>query len=224
MTVYLLPVGRERFELYSEPPEGNEPPGPHAGKVRQWAHRAGMRWHALVETARRAKSAEGPAGASRFARWRDRVVCRLAETIAEQRTFWALGAVTRTTLLFPSTLSRAQARAILDRLLAAARWHHGLWLAIDAPIFVVSAVLAPIPGPNVVAYYLAFRLVGHVLAWRGAHQSMKRIAWTLDPHPKLAELESLLNVPRASRGARLDAIAEALELHRLAAFFDRVAA
>ena len=162
-----------------------------------------------------------PAGSRK---WRDRVVRRLAETIAEQRTLWALAQQTEATLLFPASVGERDARAALDRALARARRHHGWWIVVDAPLFVVSGILAPIPGPNVLAYYLGFRLVGHWLSWRGARQAVGDVQWTLEPDGSLAELASLVNVPRAARASRVDAIAARLNLHRLSAFFERVAA
>src|SRR5437763_15739709 len=99
MTVYLLAVGRNRFELYSEPPE--EPgaaPRPSAGRLRWWAHRGSVRWHALVESARH-RPASG-----RIGRWRDALVRRLAESIAEQRTLWALAPREEAMLLFPASV------------------------------------------------------------------------------------------------------------------------
>lgn len=219
MTVCLVPVGRSKFELYSEPSEethGSRPvPG---GRWRRWVHRASERWHALVDVARR-----GDANGW-FARMRDRLICHLAESIAEQRTLWALGPRKSATLLFQATLDPAAARTVLDRVLAAAQRHHGIWLAVDLPLFIGSAILAPVPGPNALAYYLAFRVAGHWLAWRGARQALKRIAWTCEPDASLAELATLVDVPRAARTARVNAIAEQLNLPRLSAFFDRVAA
>jgi hypothetical protein len=219
MTVCLLPVGRNRFELYSEPPEDHQPPqSAPSSRWRQWVHRAGERWRDLVDAARR-DDATG-----RVAQLRDRVICRLAETIAEQRTLWALGPRKHATLLFQSTLEAAAARAALDRALADAQRHHGIWLAVDLPLFIGSAVLAPIPGPNAIAYYLAFRVAGHWLAWRGARQAMRRVQWTLQPDPNLAELATLVEVPRHARSARVHEIAAQLNLPRLSAFFERVAA
>jgi hypothetical protein len=219
MNAYLVPVGHNHFEIYSEPPEDvDRLPEEGAGRLRRWGHTARVRWHDLVDTARRG-SATG-----RFAVWRDKVVCRLAETIAEQRTLWALGKNTHATLRFPSTLDQGEARTTLDRALMAARRHHGLWLAIDGPLFVVSGALMPVPGPNILAYYLAFRVIGHWLSWRGARQSLNTIVWTLEPDADLAELGSLVDVPRALRDARVAAIAARLQLPRLSAFFERVAA
>jgi hypothetical protein len=217
MTVFLLFLGRDRFDIYSEPPEEPlTPPPPYVGRFRRWAHRARVHWHDLVESARR----DNPTG--RVARRRNQIVCRLAESIAEQRTLWALRDKSMATLLFPATLDEKKARVTLERLLARARRYHGWWLTVDLVLFIGSAVLAPIPGPNALAYYLAFRVVGHLQSWRGARGAAK-IAWTFEPDQSLAELASLAEAPRAVRAPRVAAIAERLHLQRLPVYFERVA-
>jgi hypothetical protein len=218
-TVFLVPAGRDRFELYSEPPE--EPgvaPEHDAGRIRKWMHTAHIRWHALVDRARRGES-EGV-----VARWRDAMVCRLAESIAEQRTLWALRRQPTAVLEYPSTIDETRARRVLDRALAGARLHHGRWLIVDLVLFVASGVLFFVPGPNVVAYYLAFRVVGHFNSWRGARHAIAETAWSLHRDADLGELASLVDEPREARAPRVEAIAERLNLRRLSAFFDRVAA
>jgi hypothetical protein len=217
MIVYLVPIGGDRFELYSEPPDEAAGAHPRDSRFRRWAHKATEQWHALVETARQGTAT------GRLAQWRDRIVCALAESIAEQRTLWALRGQTDAVLHHPASMAGAP-RTVLDGALTKARWHHGFWLAIDLPLVVASALLAPIPGPNAVAYYLAFRVVGHYLSWRGAHQALRRAAWTLQPDAHLDELASLVNAPRDQRAERVHAIAQQLNLHRLFAFFQRVAA
>ena len=218
MTIFLVPAGRDRHELYSETPEeAAEAPARHEGAMRRWLHAAGVQWHAAVDAARRGK----PRG--RIARWRDAFICRLAEGIAEQRTLWALRHDSRAVARFPSTIPAEHARRILDSLLAAARHHHLRWFIIDLILFVSSVVFFFVPGPNLIAYYFAFRFVGHLQSWRGARQAMERVAWTLEPDPGLAELASLVEVPPAARAPRVAAIAERLNLPRLSAFFERVA-
>jgi hypothetical protein len=217
MTVFLLPIGRERFDLYSESSDDAADSHGAEGHPQGWTARANERWQNLVQSARRGEAT------SRVGRLRDSVVRRLAESIAEQRTLWALGRQIDATLVFPSGLGGDQAEAIRNRLIADARRHHALWLAVDFPLLVVSAVLAPIPGPNVIAYYLAFRVVGHLLTWRGARQAMKSIRWTLQPEPSLDELAALIEAPAADRAERLEAIGAGLHLTRLAAFVGRVA-
>ena len=68
-----------------------------------------------------------------------------------------------------------------------------------------------------------FRVVGHYLSWRGARQALDAITWTNRPEPALAELGRLAALPRDARASRVEAIADALNLPRLAAFFDRTA-
>jgi Mitochondrial K+-H+ exchange-related len=169
-----------------------------------------------VEAARRGR----PRG--RLARWRDALVCRLAETIAEQRTLWALRTRTSAALRYPAALPVERARAELEKAMAHARRHHLRWLIVDAVLFVSSVVFFFIPGPNLVAYYFAFRFIGHLQSWRGARQAMDAIQWSFEPDSELAELASLVNLPRAERAPRVAAIAARLNLQRLSSFFDRV--
>lgn len=218
MTVFLVPIGRDRFELYSE--AGDEPPvppEPHSGRLRRWFHTAHVQWHQLVERARHGKPQ------SRFARWRDAIVCRLAEAIAEQRTLWALRADTSATLTHPADVTEAHARGVLNASLGRARVHHLRWFVIDVVLFIASGVLFFVPGPNLVAYYFMFRFVGHLQSWRGARQALENIRWTFEPETELAELGSLVDVPRDARAPLVEAIAAKLNLPRLSAFFDRVA-
>lgn len=220
MTIYLVPARRGRYELYSEAPDAEaegaaEPPA--TGWFRRWLQQANERWHALVVQARQGR------GTGWFARWRDRVVSALAESIAEQRTLWALRHEAATTVQMPATLNPAEARALLMANLADARRHHLRWLIVDTIVFIVSGVLALVPGPNLLAYYFAFRCVGHLQSWRGARQGMDAVAWTFVADENLTALTALVDVPRLTRAPQVEAIAERLNLRHLADFFDRVA-
>jgi hypothetical protein len=218
LTVFLVPIGHGRFELYSEVgEEAPSPPAPPSGRLRRWMHTANVQWHHLVEGARRGKPR------SALARWRDAIVCRLAEAIAEQRTLWALRSQTAASLKYPVDIPEATARSVLELTLSRARVHHLRWLVIDALLFVASGVFFFIPGPNLVAYYFMFRFVGHLQSWRGARQGLERIQWTYEPDEELAALGSLVDVPREARAPRLAEISAKLNLPRLSAFFDRVA-
>jgi hypothetical protein len=83
--------------------------------------------------------------------------------------------------------------------------------------------LMVLPGPNVAAYYLAFRLVGHYLSMRGARQGLDCVQWDLRPSDPLAELRGLVALEPEVREARVSEIAERLRLEQLATFFDRLA-
>jgi hypothetical protein len=169
-----------------------------------------------VHAARRRESA----GA--FARVRDRAIRRAADSIAEQRTLWTLRHPGGVTLVYPSNLSADGALSIRDDLLARASTAHARGLAIHGAALVVSGALTVIPGPNLVAYYFAFRLVGHYFSWRGARRAAPA-RWDLRSDPALVELATLADLPRDARASRVAAIGGALGLPSLAAFFDRLA-
>ena len=217
-SVYLVPLGHNRYELYTEPTDdAPAAPDPAPGFFRQRIHRLRVGWHDAVQTARRG----GAAG--RWARVRDWAVCRAAETLAEQRTLWSLRQAASAQLWYPSDLSDGDAAALRTRLLADARRHHGVWLVLDSVLFVVSGLFVLVPGPNVFAYYFGLRLVGHFLSWRGARHALDQTEWGAHAEPALAELGRLAAEPRESRASRVQAIAAGLNLPKLAAFFDRAA-
>jgi K+-H+ exchange-related protein len=218
--IYLVPVGGERFELYSEPRDDSVPDGaaqPHPF-WRRSIHVLHERWRQWVQAARHADPQAG-----RLARARDWAVRRTAETISEQRTLWALRHSRRASLVHPADRSPDECAAARDRVLAHARTHHGRWLVVDAVILAATGVFVIVPGPNILAYYFAFRLVGHYFSWMGARQALVGTAWQLRAEPALTELGRLADLPRDARASRVDAIAAGLNLPRLAAFFDRTA-
>ena len=86
---------------------------------------ANVQWHELVERAQRG------GGIGRFARWRDRIVCTLAESIAEQRTLWALRNETAATVRIPGSLSGDDAERLMRAEFGRARNHHLRWLGVD---------------------------------------------------------------------------------------------
>jgi hypothetical protein len=216
--VFLVPAGGGRYELYSESQEAATAESDSSEQLfRRWAQEVRTRWHDIVESARRGTSS------GQLARWRDAIVCRLAESIAEQRTLWSLRKATSAVVRYPSTLEQARANRILMSALADARRDHLFWFVVDLVALLVSGLLALVPGPNLIAYYFAFRVIGHFQSWRGARQSMEVVTWTYEPDAGLAELAALVNVPRDARASRVEAIAARLNLPRLSAFFDRVA-
>ena len=219
--IYLVPVGSERFELYSEPPADaeSESEGEDSGFWRNLSHRAQARWREAIRTARHADANEGF-----FSRARDAVVRRTADAIAEQRTLWTLRRVATAERVHPSDRTSEQAATIRDGILNRARTHHLRWLFFDAVVLIASGVFVIVPGPNVIAYYFAFRVVGHYFSWRGARQALQCTRWQLRSEPALVELGQLAHLPRDTRAPRLHAIATDLNLPRLAAFFDRMAA
>lgn len=242
MDVFLVPVGPNTYELYCE--HVDEPDAhvdPDAGQDQQPAGffaRLGYRlnpvrlfarlryqFHLVLSEAERDRR-QGTA-APRDGSWMQRVKRRsmrwVAESIAEQRLLWNLRRHETATLLYPDDLDPAAAAELMRRQLARDLEKHRFWLAIDSVLMVLSALLILIPGPNVIGYYFAFRVVGHFFSVRGALRGLKGVTWTHEPSPALTELRRALALDPAGRLRQAEEVASRLRLDHLATFFQRTA-
>jgi hypothetical protein len=222
MDVYLVPVAADRYELYCE--EQDDPPEETApdGFVGRTVHRF-RRTVAEAERARQEEPSRDAAPKSFAARVKARLLRYVAETIAEQRLLWHLRGSVESSLVYPDDVSDVQARELLRRQLNRDFERHRFWLAVDSLGLIGSAVLALLPGPNIIAYYFVFRIVGHFLSVRGARQGLVKCQWTPQPSAALTELRAVLDVPPADRASRVQEVASALRLERFPAFFDKTA-
>jgi hypothetical protein len=231
MDVFLVPVGADRYELYCEVPDDAEAP---AGDERRGVFgRLYDRFRATLAAAereRRRREAHDSRSSSarerrRLARrLKDRAFRWLAERIAEQRLLWHLRKQDAASLVYPADMEETSAITLLRARLAADAERHLRWLVIDgAGMLLFGVVLLPIPGPNVIGYYFAFRVVGHYLSRRGAVHGLSRTAWTAEASAPLAELRPLARVPAEERRSRLQEIALRLQLEDLPSFFERTA-
>jgi hypothetical protein len=225
MEVFLVPIGVDRYELYFESAgqdgEGEVP----EGVFRRYAHR--FREMVAAAEHERERRRESPADPHEARGWsrrlKDRIMRWVAESIAEQRLLWNLRGRGQADLVYPSDMLESEATAICRLSLRRDADRHRFWLVVDTIGFLLSGLFMLVPGPNLIAYYFAFRLVGHYLAHRGARQGLDRVAWTAHASAPLAELRALVRVDPASRAATVEAIAGRLGLSRLRSFFDRTA-
>ena len=223
MDVYLVPVGVERYELYCEVSDdaaeeaGEEPAGFFA--------RLKHRFQVMLAEAERERRLGTPPPEDRgwAARVRARTMRWVAESIAEQRLLWHLRSQSGACLHYPDDLDEHKAAAILRQQLVRDFDKHRFWLAIDAVGLVIAAVLTLIPGPNLLAYYFAFRLVGHYLSLRGAKRGLSGVVWQYRPSAPLSELRGLLTLEPGLREGRVHAVAQSLRLEHLVTFFERSA-
>jgi hypothetical protein len=219
--VYLVPIGRGRFELYAEPTE--EPvetdgvPGQRAGFWRRLARRFHESWR---ETSRAAYAARG-VDSGRLAGARDWLVRRIADSIADQQTLWSLRDRTAASFVYPADVSEASATAFRDRLLVQARRRHGIWLLVNLVVAVTTVALVLLPGPNLIGYYFAFRVIGHFFSWRGARRALNAFSWHSRAEPLLADLGRLADQPPAERAVPVSRIGEQLGLPHFHRFFER---
>jgi hypothetical protein len=227
MEVFLIPVGADRYEPYCEVPDedpGDTPEAPR-GFFKGLMHRFR---EALAEAERERRrghhaSHEDTQSLTRYQRLKRATLRRIAESIAEQRLLWHLRRQEAAVAWYPVDMAPDTALQMLRTSLGVDYERHRRWLVIDGILFALSAILMVLPGPNVAAYYLAFRLVGHYLSMRGARQGLDCVQWDLRPSDPLAELRGLVALEPEVREARVSEIAERLRLEQLAAFFARLA-
>ena len=225
MDVYLVPVGVERYELYCEIPDDIPDDGvaePRRGFFRGLLHR----FKEMIADAERERRHGSPDAASRgwMGRARARTLRWVAESIAEQRLLWHLRKQAGAAFHYPDDLNEAQAVAWRREQLRRDFEKHRKWLIIDA---ILTAITGPllffVPGPNVIGYYFAFRVVGHYFSYRGARQGLEAVEWRNLPSAPLAELRRVLTLDPLARESRVHAVAESLRLEHLVTFFQRSA-
>jgi hypothetical protein len=227
MDVFLVPLGTERHELYCEPSDDDDATAdtgaPAPGFFSRMRRRFSEMLHAAeAARARRARGEYDPID-TWWERTRARVLARVADAVAEQRLLWHLRHHATARLHHPTDMNGARALEIMRASMVRDRDRHLRWLVIDAVLMVVLGVgLFFIPGPNVIGYYFAFRVVGHYLSRKGATHGLDAVTWTTSPCDPLIELRDALKLAPVQREARIDAIAERLRLPRLALFVNRI--
>jgi hypothetical protein len=224
MDVFLVPVGPERYEPYCEVPDepDTDVAEPPAGFFRRLVHR----FKEMIADAERERRQGTPVTrpATWFGRIRARTLRWVAETMAEQKLLWHLRKQESACLHYPDDLSESEAASILRFHLTRDLKKHRRWLAIDSVLMILfGVVLFAVPGPNIVGYYFAFRVVAHFLSYRGARQGLSGVAWTNEPSAPLTELRRLLTVEPNVREPRVHAVQETLRLEHLVSFFERSA-
>jgi hypothetical protein len=217
--VYLVPTSNGRHELYCETSSAATEDDGSPASLRERLVRGFRRMVAEGEAAEHGE--EPSAERSRVRRW---ITRRVAEAVAEQRLLWNLRNETDVELYHPDDLPPADALTRARASIGADYAKHRRWCLIDA---LVAAITGPVfffvPGPNVISWYFAFRAIGHFFAMRGATQGLTRVRWTTTPSSELSDLRRALSLDHEVRQHRIEEIAAALGLGRLAFFVKRLA-
>jgi hypothetical protein len=233
MDVFLVPVGRDAYELYCEHVDEPEAPADEPRPSSFWArmnpvylfNRLKARFHAVLLEAERERRRENVMAAegSRLHRLKRRVMRWVAESIAEQRLLWNLRSHQEATLHFPDDMSEDAADALVKRQLTRDFEKHRKWLAVHAVLTLLSGLLILVPGPNFIGYYFVFRFVGHFFSVRGARAGLDRVVWTKLRSAHLTDLRQALSMDAANRLRVAESVASRLRLDHLATFFQRMA-
>jgi hypothetical protein len=225
MDGYLGPVGRSRYEPYcevpDEPDEGAADDVERPGLFRRLRQRF---QEMLAEAERERRQPRAPRAPGWAARLKARMMRWIAESIAEQRLLWHLRRQSHACLHYPDDLDGEQASTVLRGQLQRDFEKHRFWLIVDSLGLLASGALAVVPGPNLLAYYFAFRVVGHYLSMRGARQGLSGVEWRAEPSEPLSDLRRALDLEPSVRVRQVEHVAARLRLEHLARFFERAAA
>lgn len=223
MTVYLVPVGNQRYQLYVEiAPEEAGADAP-ATEGAGWIARQVQRFRAMLAEAEqdrlRRERGEESTGSGLW-KW---ILAKMAEAIAEQRLLWHLRHQTQAEVLHPDDMSGDAALKEVRAEFGRDMSKHLRWLIIDSVLVAITGpVLFLVPGPNVVSWYFTFRAIGHFFSWRGARKGLNKVEWQPAASAPLSLVRSALGLEPHARRLKLLEIGDMLELRHLAAFVERV--
>jgi hypothetical protein len=223
MDVFLLPVGRDRFECYYEAVEQDDTDEP--GEARGFFARMRAIFQAQLREAERSrhqKSIEEPT--SFLGRLQKRSLRWIAERVAEQRLLWHLRTADAANLHAPEDLERGQADSIMRASMKRDADRHRNRMILHSLVLIAVTPVALVPGPNILGYLFTFTVVGHFLAWRGAVRGLHGIAWTIVPDAALTELRHSFALDAETRHRVIADVAHRLHLPRMARFVEQMAA
>lgn len=227
MDVFVIPVGRDRYELYCEPSAANPDDAvPAAGFAGRLRHRFSSMVLAAEEWHRHGPPSE-PEGL--IGKVKNRVLGWVSQRIVEQRLLWYLRHHTAAVAAHPQDMTFEQVLTLIRQTLRRDYDRHRRWMIIDGTLFVLTFVaLGPlfllVPGiANIPALYFGFRAIGHWLSMHGADQGLHRVEWSGRDCPPLTELRDVVLLEPPARDARIHDVAARLRLPHLTTFFERVA-
>jgi hypothetical protein len=225
MDIFVVPVGPDTYELYCEPSADTEDELEHPRKGVLGRLRAAFSTMLKAAEEQEHRKAEGRGDSPRgwMGRLQQRSLAWIAERIAEQRLLWHLRKMTAVVAVHPPDMSFDQVMTLIRRLLAQDQDRHRRWLVIDTLLLIVSGVVAIVPGPNMLAYFFAFRVVGHYFSMRGAATGRWRVSWTGRASAPLAELRGVMTLEPTARSACIHEVGARLHLQRFSTFFERIA-
>jgi hypothetical protein len=222
MDVYLVPIGRDRYECYYEAAEGDDTDEP--ADTRGFFGRWRARFHEQLKEAERSRYQAAVEEPRTFlGRMHRRGLRWIAERMAEQRLLWHLRRVYAATLHVAEDLPPAEAAALMRAAMKRDADRHRNRLIPHTIALIVAGAVAFVPGPNVLGYLFTFTVVGHFLSWRGAVHALHTVTWTVTPNQALADLRRAFSLDSAARHQVIQDVASQLHMPKMALFVERMA-
>jgi hypothetical protein len=224
VNVYFVPLAAGRFEPYFEQEDGPEPEPGRESQLGFFA-RMGARFSQMVreaEETRHDRSHEPPATV--LGRLQRRLLCWVAERVAEQRLLWRLRSADRAELHVPEELDPVEGLRLLKQVLQKDGDRHLRLLGLHLLGLLVSLPFVVVPGPNFFGYFFTFTVVGHFLAFRGARRGQNEVHWSVTPNSALTTIGRAVVTAPPERYRLIHEAAQRLRLAHLARFVERMAA
>jgi hypothetical protein len=209
--IYLLLIDHERFFFYADESEashdvgeGNDPSGPPRSGVRGWLHHHYLRFKSAWQHA--------DSGAMLWVRrtwdWLHSLAHPDEAMLARLRSGRTIE------LHHPMSRPGDEVSAIWRDYLTQQWRRHLIWLSINAVIAPVAlATLWPLPGPNLIGYWFAYRAIHHALVVTGIRRVRRGVIRT-ELHPVAAlDVPIEYHAEGKARHAALDGAAVRLGEH-----------
>lgn len=213
MKVYLLSLDGGRCVFYSEGPEQAAESElvsavPRRG-LRGWVERKFKSLQILLTESEKGVGLR----VRRIWEWLQK------RTAPDEPLLRSLRGTSAVALHHPPTYAEEEAHNLWREYLKARQGRHAFWAIINAVTSPLTLVFAPLPGPNVIGYWLVYRSVCHWLARLGARNA-RRGAVTIEFHSTGA-LDGTFG---ENDHERIASLTNSFGLHGLEAFVQRVAA
>lgn len=185
MEIYLLKLDGGRTAFYTEARDISDSADAKA-EPRGWIERKRLAWRENLR-------GEESNGDSRFISGRVRRVWSWLQrhTFADEPLLRRLSRVESITLHHPAAMTAKDARRAWRDYLKRREARHFGRLILNSLIAPTTLLLAPLPGPNVIGYWFAYRAVCHWLALRGARRALKLERRKLSPRASEALNETV---------------------------------
>lgn len=129
-------------------------------------------------------------------------------------------------LHYASGLPETRAAELIEQLCGRQSNKHLFWLAVDLVITLIaillSPILIPLPGPNILFYYPGLRTISHFLALRGALHGRRLNPRIFFPRVEISDIEATLKQGRGRIDfEKVRQLAEGMGLKQLPQFLVR---